>query len=109
LCANVQTANARLLWLLYAELKQTTPEEWRRVINVNLNGQAFVAMAALTHLKRTGGGALIHVSSIEALRAMPYHSAYAASKHSVKAMTEALRVEHEHGRCRQLNSFGSVP
>ena len=81
---------------VYANLEQTTPEEWRRVIDVNLNGQAYGAMAALPHLRRAGGGALIHVSSVEALRAMPLHSAYAASKHGIKGFTEALRVELRH-------------
>jgi NAD(P)-dependent dehydrogenase (short-subunit alcohol dehydrogenase family) len=81
---------------LYATFEQTTPEEFRRVIEVNLLGQAHGAMAALPHLKRSGRGALIHISSIEARRAFPYHSAYAASKHGVKGMLETLRVELEH-------------
>jgi len=81
---------------LYATFEQTTPEEWRRIIEVNLNGQAYGAMAALPHLKRTGRGALIHVSSAEALRALPLQSAYASSKHGVKGFLDALRVELQH-------------
>lgn len=50
---------------LYATFEQTTPEEFKRVIDVNLIGQVHGAMAALPHLKREGCGALIHVSSIE--------------------------------------------
>lgn len=78
---------------LYATFEQATPEEWRRIIDVNLNGQAYGAMAALPHLRREGRGALIHVSSVEALRALPLQSAYASSKHGVKGMADALRVE----------------
>jgi NAD(P)-dependent dehydrogenase (short-subunit alcohol dehydrogenase family) len=78
---------------LYATFEQTTPEEWQRVIDVNLNGQAFGAMAALPYIRRAGGGALIHVSSLEARRAFPYQSAYAASKHGITGMLEALRLE----------------
>ncbi len=78
---------------VYATFEQTTPEEFKRVIDVNLNGQAYGAMAALPHLRREGGGALIHISSIEARRAFPYHSAYAAAKHGVDGFLEALRVE----------------
>src|SRR4028118_936723 len=51
---------------LFATFGQTTPEEFARVIDVNLMGQVYGAMAALPHLKREGGGALIHISSIEA-------------------------------------------
>lgn len=53
-------------------------------------------MAALPHLKRFGRGALIHVSSVEARRSLPYHSAYAAAKHGIDGFLEALRVELMH-------------
>src|SRR5919199_4804994 len=53
---------------LFATFEQTTPEEFERVIDVNLMGQVYGAMAALPHLKREGQGALIHISSVEAKR-----------------------------------------
>ena len=78
---------------LFARFEQTTPEEFRRVVEVNLLGQVHGAMAALPHLRRRGQGALVHVSSLEARRTFPYHSAYGASKHGVEGFLEALRVE----------------
>jgi NAD(P)-dependent dehydrogenase (short-subunit alcohol dehydrogenase family) len=78
---------------LYATFEETNPEEFRQVIDINLNGQAYGAMAALPHLRQSGGGALIHISSVEGLRAMPYQAAYAASKHGIIGFLEALRVE----------------
>ena len=81
---------------LYAEFERTTPEEFRRVIEVNLLGQAYGAMAALPHLRAAGGGALIEVSSIEAELPLPYQSAYAASKHGMAGFLRALRAELEH-------------
>ena len=81
---------------LFATFEQTTPEEFARVIDVNLMGQVYGAMAALPHLKREGGGALIHISSVEAKRAFPLHSAYGASKHGIDGFLEALRVELKH-------------
>jgi NAD(P)-dependent dehydrogenase (short-subunit alcohol dehydrogenase family) len=83
---------------LFATFEQTTPEEFARVIDVNLMGQVYGAMAALPHLKREGGGALIHVSSVEAKRSFPFHSAYGASKHGIDGFLEALRVELKHER-----------
>ncbi|HTE21185.1 MAG TPA: SDR family oxidoreductase [Armatimonadota bacterium] len=77
----------------WATFEQTTPEEWKRIIDVNLNGQAYGAMAALPHLRRGGGGALIHISSVEALMAVPYQTAYAASKHGIHGFVKALRLE----------------
>ena len=81
---------------LFATFEQTTPEEFARVIDVNLMGQVYGAMAALPHLKREGRGALIHISSLEAKRSFPFHSAYAASKHGIDGFLESLRVELKH-------------
>jgi NAD(P)-dependent dehydrogenase (short-subunit alcohol dehydrogenase family) len=81
---------------LYAYFEQTTPEEFKRLIDVNLMGQVYGAMAALPHLKREGRGALIHVSSVEAKRALPLQSAYAAAKHGIDGFLESLRVELMH-------------
>jgi NAD(P)-dependent dehydrogenase (short-subunit alcohol dehydrogenase family) len=78
---------------LYATFEQTTPEEFQRVVDINLMGQVYGAMAALPHIKREGRGALIHVSSLEAKRSFPFHSAYAAAKHGIDGYLEALRVE----------------
>jgi NAD(P)-dependent dehydrogenase (short-subunit alcohol dehydrogenase family) len=80
---------------LWATFRDTTVDEFRRVVEVNLMGQVYGAKAALPVLMRGGGGALIHVSSIEAKRALPYHSAYAAAKHGIDGFVEALRVELE--------------
>jgi NAD(P)-dependent dehydrogenase (short-subunit alcohol dehydrogenase family) len=81
---------------LYAAFEQTTPEEFKRLIDVNLMGQVYGAMAALPHLKREGRGALIHVSSVEARRSLPLQSAYAAAKHGIDGFLESLRVELQH-------------
>jgi NAD(P)-dependent dehydrogenase (short-subunit alcohol dehydrogenase family) len=80
----------------FATFEQTTPEEFERVIDVNLMGQVYGAMAALPHIKREGRGALVHISSVEAKRSFPFHSAYGASKHGIDGFVEALRVELKH-------------
>src|SRR5829696_704083 len=81
---------------LFATFEQTTPEEFARLIDVNLMGQVYGAMAALPHIKREGRGALIHISSVEAKRSFPLHSAYGASKHGIDGFLEAVRVELKH-------------
>jgi hypothetical protein len=81
---------------VFATFDKTTPEEFKRVIDVSLMGQVYGAMAALPHLKREGRGALIHVSSVEGRRALPYQSSYSSAKHGVEGFLEALRVELEH-------------
>jgi NAD(P)-dependent dehydrogenase (short-subunit alcohol dehydrogenase family) len=78
--------------LLVAPFQLTTPEEFQRVIDVNLMGQVHGAMAALPHLKRQGG-ALIHISSMGAKRGVPLQTAYCASKHGIDGFVETLRME----------------
>lgn len=78
---------------IYSRFDQMTPEEWKQVIDINLNGQAYGAMAALPHLKREGRGALIHISSVLGERGVPLQSAYCASKHGIIGMLDSLRVE----------------
>lgn len=81
---------------IFATFDNTTPEEFKHVIDVDLMGQVYGAMAALPHLKREGRGALIHVSSVEGTRSLPYQSAYSAAKHGVEGFIEAMRVELQH-------------
>ncbi|MBE9205623.1 SDR family oxidoreductase [Nostoc sp. LEGE 06077] len=81
---------------MFATFEQTTPEEFKHVIDISLMGQVHGAMAALPHLKREGRGALIHVSSMEGRRSLPYQSAYSSAKHGVEGFLEAMRVELIH-------------
>ncbi len=76
---------------VYARFEDTTPEEFRRVTEVNYLGQVHGALAALPHLRRAGQGTLIAISSVESIVSLPLHSAYAASKHAVEGMVAALR------------------
>lgn len=79
--------------MLFGAFEDITPEEFKRVIEVNLLGQVYGAMSALPFLKKTGGGALIHISSVEAYRTVPFQSAYGSSKHGITGFLQALRVE----------------
>jgi NAD(P)-dependent dehydrogenase (short-subunit alcohol dehydrogenase family) len=80
---------------LFASVEETEPEEYERILKVNLLGQIYGAKAALPHLKHFGG-ALIHISSVEAIRTAPYQSAYGASKHGLSGFLQVLRVELAH-------------
>jgi NAD(P)-dependent dehydrogenase (short-subunit alcohol dehydrogenase family) len=82
---------------LFARFMETTPEEFKRVIEVDLLGQVYGAKAALPHLIESSGG-LICISSIEARRALPFHSAYSSAKHGIDGFLEALRVELQHDK-----------
>ena len=78
---------------VYARFEDTSLEEFRRVLDVTFMGQVHGAKAALPHLRREGRGALIAISSVEGIASLPLHSAYAASKHAVEGLFDALRRE----------------
>lgn len=83
---------------LYSSLKLTefteiSPEEWQRVLNVNVMGQAFASAAVVPAMQEQGGGAIINMSSGTPFKGVPYLLHYVASKGAINAMTKALAKE----------------
>jgi len=72
-------------------LVETTPEEWDRVMGVNLRS-VYLAVRQLHPLLR-GGGAVVNVSSVHAIATSANIAAYAASKGGMLALTRALAIE----------------
>ena len=70
-------------------------DEWRRVMQVNVETMFLVAKHAIPAMRRAGGGAIVNVSSISALRPRGL-TAYTASKGAVIALTRAMAVDHGH-------------
>ena len=71
---------------------ELSPEDWRRIIDVNLTGAFFTAQAAGLAM-RGRGGSIVFTTSTFAHVAMPLRSAYAASKAGVSHLTRALALE----------------
>ena len=68
-------------------------ENWRRVMQVNVETMFLAAKHAIPAMIRGGGGAIVNVSSISALRPRGL-TAYSASKGAVIALTRAMAVDH---------------
>ncbi len=83
---------------VYATAGDTSVEETQQVMQTNFMGVVHGVKAALPYMQRQGGGTIINVGSVESQVALPYNSAYAASKHAIKGYTEALQMEQEHGQ-----------
>jgi NAD(P)-dependent dehydrogenase (short-subunit alcohol dehydrogenase family) len=94
---------------LFASFDRTRPEEFRRVVEVDLMGQVYGAMAALPRIKGEGRGALVHVSSVVGKRSVPLQSAYCASKHGVDGFLESLRVELMHEGWKNIGVTNVMP
>ena len=73
-------------------LELMRPDEIRKTLDVNVTGLLLLTRACLP-LLRAAEGRIVNISSISGLIAMPGVSVYAASKHAVEAVTDALRVE----------------
>ncbi len=73
---------------------EMTTEEWRRVLDVNLDGAFFTLRAATRHMQeRGGGGSLVTTASLAALMGVPKGEHYSASKGALISMTKGLAVE----------------
>lgn len=79
--------------VMYSRFEETTPGDFRRMLEVNFIGQVNGVLAALPALRRAGGGALVCVSSAEAVATLPMHSAYASSKRALEGALDGLRRE----------------
>ncbi len=68
-------------------IREVTEDEWDRVMTVNLKSMVFATQAAIPHLEAAGGGAIINVSSIAALRHYRGITAYQTSKAGIIGLT----------------------
>jgi short-subunit dehydrogenase len=70
-----------------------SPDQMRRLVDVNYFGTYYAARAALPVFRRQGRGHLVIVSSIVGQRGVPYMGAYAATKFAQVGLAESLRAE----------------
>jgi len=69
-------------------------EAWRRVQEVNLTSVYLMCRAVIPHMRASGGGSIVNVSSGAGLRGMHANPAYVAAKAGVVALTRALALDH---------------
>lgn len=62
-------------------------EQWRKVLDINVIGTALVSKYAIPHLKKTGKGSIVIVSSTSAIMAQPNFATYNTSKGALLSMT----------------------
>jgi NAD(P)-dependent dehydrogenase (short-subunit alcohol dehydrogenase family) len=83
---------------VFAPLLETSGQDWNRVLAVNLTGPFLCTKAAAPLMREHGGGAVVNITSISAVRASTLRSAYGTSKAGLAHLTKQLAVE--------LASFG---
>jgi NAD(P)-dependent dehydrogenase (short-subunit alcohol dehydrogenase family) len=83
-CAGIQA---------YGTAADTDEQTWDEVFAVNVKGVFLAARAALPHLRRSARGAIVIVSSVQALATQAGVAAYAASKGALNALARSMAID----------------
>lgn len=78
---------------VFKPLLETTDEDWSRVLAVNLTGPFLCIKAAAPLMREHGGGAIVNITSISAVRASTLRIAYGTSKAGLAHLTKQCAVE----------------
>lgn len=79
---------------VFGKILDVPTEEERKLFEINFWGTVYGCKVAAEYMKKRGG-AIINLGSVASDRAIPLQGAYSASKHAIKAYTDALRTELE--------------
>src|SRR3989449_2510458 len=81
---------------IFQTVEDTTPEDFRAVMETNVFGVFYCCHEAIPQMKRRGGGYIIDISSLAGVNAHPQMAAYNASKFGLNGFSEALMQEVRH-------------
>jgi acetoacetyl-CoA reductase len=74
-------------------VRKMTPEDWDRVVQVNLNGAFYLSSAALPHMLEQGGGRIINISSVIGEKGSIGQANYSAAKAGLFGLTMTMALE----------------
>ena len=94
---------------VFAPVKETRPEEFRRVAEVTYLGSVHGTLAALRRMLPRNRGVIIQVGSALAHRGIPLQATYCAAKHAIEGFCDSLRTELLHDRSRVQLAMVHVP
>ncbi|HTR27492.1 MAG TPA: SDR family NAD(P)-dependent oxidoreductase [Terriglobales bacterium] len=70
-----------------------TPEEWDKVLAVNLTGVFYVAQTAARHMMERGSGVILQTASTNGIMGYPFYADYNATKAGVIELTKSMALE----------------
>ena len=88
---NVLVNNAGIVYR--RRLRNLERERWQRVLDVNLTGTMLGMRAVIESMTAAGGGSIINMSSIQAMRGTPGNHGYVASKWAIRGLTKSAALE----------------
>jgi len=69
-------------------------EQWKKIIDINLTGPFLMMKAAIPHMIKNGGGSIVNIASLAAVRNIPAMPAYSASKAGLIGLTQATALDY---------------
>ena len=85
---------------LFQTVEEMSPEDFRAVLETNLNSVFYCCHEAIPLMRARGGGYIINISSLAGANAHPRMAAYNASKFALNGFSEALMQEVRHERIK---------
>jgi 3(or 17)beta-hydroxysteroid dehydrogenase len=74
-------------------INEMTLDEWRKVMNVNLDGVFLGTKHAISAMKKSAGGSIVNVASLSGIKPSPTASAYCASKAAIRMLSKTAAIE----------------
>jgi 3(or 17)beta-hydroxysteroid dehydrogenase len=111
-CLDILVNNAGVALLKDIEL--TSLEEWRELMQINLDGVFLGCKQAVRTMKERGGGSIVNLSSVAGMIGHPQLTAYCASKGGVRLLTKSVALHCARRgyniRCNSVHpSFAATP
>jgi len=85
---------------LFAPVAEMDPEDWRAVLETNLNGVFYCCHEAIPRMRKRGGGYIFNISSLAGKNPFANGAAYNASKFGLNGFSEALMMEVRYDNIR---------
>jgi NADP-dependent 3-hydroxy acid dehydrogenase YdfG len=94
---------------LFGSVADLTPEEWQRMIGINLTGVYYCCHAVLPIFRQAGGGDIVNISSLAGKNPFAGGAGYNASKFGLNGFSDAMMLDHRNDGVRVMTVMpGSV-
>ena len=79
---------------IFHSVVDTPEKDWKKVIDVNLNGYFLFAKHAIPIMLKDGGGTIVNISSMAAFNVVPNFAVYPVTKAAINSLTRVLATDH---------------